>query len=258
MIVLPEPVGASTQVRVAPCVRRHASSSRASSWCSRRTTSGQAAAGSASARDRASPGGGGAVCSVVGCNPSGISFRPLAQASALGGRGATVVARRSCGCRRGDRSPVTPAARGSATARQPYHRARRARMLRNPAGGGVTTGAPGSIAVGPRDSVRPRPVTTDPDTASHRPSGARAWVRPAALVISCLVIGFVGGLGAARRRRAGDGPRARARGVRARRPPARPGGTTDGTGDHRAAGHDHGGGPAGGAARRATRSSSRC
>jgi len=36
-------------------------------------------------------------------------------------------------------------------------------------------------------------MTTDPDTASHRSSGARAWLRPAALVISCLVIGFVAG-----------------------------------------------------------------
>ncbi len=37
-------------------------------------------------------------------------------------------------------------------------------------------------------------MTTDPDTASDgRSPGARAWLRPAALVISCLVIGFVAG-----------------------------------------------------------------
>jgi hypothetical protein len=37
-------------------------------------------------------------------------------------------------------------------------------------------------------------MTTDPDTATeHRPPGGRAWARPAALVVSCLIIGFVGG-----------------------------------------------------------------
>ena len=70
MIVLPEPVGASTQVRVAPWVRRPASSSSASSWWSRSTTSGHAAAGSASARARSSPGEAAGRGSVVGCSPS--------------------------------------------------------------------------------------------------------------------------------------------------------------------------------------------
>ena len=39
-----------------------------------------------------------------------------------------------------------------------------------------------------------RDMATDPDTASpDRAPGARAWLRPALLVISCLVIGFVAG-----------------------------------------------------------------
>ena len=37
-------------------------------------------------------------------------------------------------------------------------------------------------------------MTTDPGSPSPEPSdGGRAWVRPVALVLSCLVIGFVGG-----------------------------------------------------------------
>jgi hypothetical protein len=37
-------------------------------------------------------------------------------------------------------------------------------------------------------------MATDPNTApEHRPPGGRAWVRPAALVVACLIIGFVGG-----------------------------------------------------------------
>jgi hypothetical protein len=37
-------------------------------------------------------------------------------------------------------------------------------------------------------------MTTDPNTATeHRPPGGRAWARPAALVVACLIIGFVGG-----------------------------------------------------------------
>jgi len=37
-------------------------------------------------------------------------------------------------------------------------------------------------------------MTTDPDTAaSNRASGGRAWLRPVALVVSCLVIGFIAG-----------------------------------------------------------------
>jgi len=37
-------------------------------------------------------------------------------------------------------------------------------------------------------------LSTDPNTtAQNRAPGGRAWVRPAALVISCLVIGFIGG-----------------------------------------------------------------
>jgi LytR cell envelope-related transcriptional attenuator len=37
-------------------------------------------------------------------------------------------------------------------------------------------------------------MATDPNTASSdRAAGARAWLRPALLVISCLVIGFVAG-----------------------------------------------------------------
>src|SRR4051794_39213259 len=37
-------------------------------------------------------------------------------------------------------------------------------------------------------------MATDPDTAaSNRASGGRAWLRPVALVVSCLVIGFIAG-----------------------------------------------------------------
>jgi LytR cell envelope-related transcriptional attenuator len=37
-------------------------------------------------------------------------------------------------------------------------------------------------------------MALDPDTAApDRPPGARAWLRPAALVLSCLVIGFIAG-----------------------------------------------------------------
>jgi hypothetical protein len=37
-------------------------------------------------------------------------------------------------------------------------------------------------------------MASDPDTAARDPSsGGRAWLRPAALVISCLVIGFIAG-----------------------------------------------------------------
>ncbi len=79
MIVLPEPVGASTHVRVAPCDRRPASSSSASSWWSRRTTSGQAEAGSVSARERSSPGEAAGRGSVVGCSPSDNCRPPEAR-----------------------------------------------------------------------------------------------------------------------------------------------------------------------------------
>ena len=37
-------------------------------------------------------------------------------------------------------------------------------------------------------------MAPDPDTVTeHRPPGGRAWARPAALVVACLIIGFVGG-----------------------------------------------------------------
>jgi hypothetical protein len=37
-------------------------------------------------------------------------------------------------------------------------------------------------------------MATDPDTVTEdRPPGGRAWARPAALVVACLIIGFVGG-----------------------------------------------------------------
>jgi hypothetical protein len=37
-------------------------------------------------------------------------------------------------------------------------------------------------------------MATDPNTVTeHRPPGGRAWARPAALVVACLIIGFVGG-----------------------------------------------------------------
>lgn len=36
-------------------------------------------------------------------------------------------------------------------------------------------------------------MTTDPGTSAEVPGSGRAWVRPVALVVSCLVIGFVGG-----------------------------------------------------------------
>ena len=37
-------------------------------------------------------------------------------------------------------------------------------------------------------------LASEPDTtAPGRPSGARAWLRPALLVLSCLVIGFIAG-----------------------------------------------------------------
>jgi hypothetical protein len=37
-------------------------------------------------------------------------------------------------------------------------------------------------------------MSTDPGTSQQGPSeGGRAWVRPVALVVSCLIIGFVGG-----------------------------------------------------------------
>lgn len=39
--------------------------------------------------------------------------------------------------------------------------------------------------------MSPDPATTPPETAPA--AGARAWVRPVALVVSCLVIGFAGG-----------------------------------------------------------------
>jgi hypothetical protein len=43
-------------------------------------------------------------------------------------------------------------------------------------------------------SHRPARLAIDPDTAAHdRTPGGRAWVRPVALVISCLVIGFIAG-----------------------------------------------------------------
>ncbi len=37
-------------------------------------------------------------------------------------------------------------------------------------------------------------MATDPDSVTeHGPPGGRAWARPAALVVACLIIGFVGG-----------------------------------------------------------------
>ena len=37
-------------------------------------------------------------------------------------------------------------------------------------------------------------MATDPDSVTEqRPPGGRAWARPAALVVACLIIGFVGG-----------------------------------------------------------------
>jgi hypothetical protein len=65
---------------------------------------------------------------------------------------------------------------------KPYHRPRRATPC-------VTTGVAASIAAGD-----PNRMTTEQQTIPPDPHhGGRAWVRPVALVASCLVIGFVGG-----------------------------------------------------------------
>ena len=109
----------------------------------------------------------------------------------------------------------TPATRGSATCAEPYHRFRRSRMFRGSTGVDVTTAAPATIAVGPRASARPR----HDDRPRHRrlkPRLRRPRVaaprRPGGLVPGDRLHRRVG---AARRRRPGDGARAaRARGVR--------------------------------------------
>ena len=85
-------------------------------------------------------------------------------------------------------SPWTPASAVQRDRRQPYHRFPVA-PFHSP---GVTAdGGTASIA-----AVFRRPRMTD--RSRHRRPGAaraggRAWVRPVALVVSCLVIGFVGG-----------------------------------------------------------------
>ena len=75
VMVLPDPVGASTHVRVAPARRRTPSSSRASIWCSRSTTLGHHAAGSANAASSRSAGESASVGSMDVLMPSGTSQR---------------------------------------------------------------------------------------------------------------------------------------------------------------------------------------
>ena len=82
-------------------------------------------------------------------------------------------------------------------------------------------------------------MATDPNTVTeHRPPGGRAWVRPAALVVACLIIGFVGGWVL----RGDDGPTtvlAASTPAAASRIRLRRGGDHGAEHDHRSGGRDH-------------------
>jgi len=58
----------------------------------------------------------------------------------------------------------------------------------------VTKRGSGSTSSAAEASASAAGMSTDPGSSTSGPSeGGRAWVRPVALVVSCLIIGFVGG-----------------------------------------------------------------
>ena len=61
--------------------------------------------------------------------------------------------------------------------------------------GTVSPGTDRFTSCRPTEAIAFHPrMATDPNTVTeHRPPGGRAWARPAALVVACLIIGFVGG-----------------------------------------------------------------